>query len=129
MKNAKVIVTLATVLGLSTAGVVYATGTKDETDSSMASEIQLLQTAKISLSKAGEIALGKAPGKLAAIGFNDENGKGVYEVTIVGADNAATLVKVDGTTGAVLASGLVASMEDEHHHDQNKAEDSENETD
>ena len=75
------------------------------------------------LDEAGKIALREVPGTLAAIGFNDENGKGVYEAMVIGADGQPSIVKIDADTGAVLGKGLAAYFDDEDDDHENGGDD------
>lgn len=133
MKHTTLIPILATSLALSGASFAYANEAKGSIDTSMKAEIQLFQAAKISLAKAGEVATGAVPGQLASVGFNDENGTGVYEAVVIAKDGTVSMVKVDATSGALLAKGPVASMGDENDGDKqdnkDSSEDSEAETD
>lgn len=81
--------------------------------SSAQSEAQMFAAAKLSLNQASDIALKEIPGKLAAVGFNDENGKGVYEATIHTADGQMSIVRIDANTGAILGKGLASVMDEE----------------
>ena len=68
---------------------------------------------RISLKQATDIALREVPGTVSAVGFNDENGKGVYEAMVVAKDGQSSIVKIDANTGAVLGKGLALLMDDE----------------
>lgn len=83
----------------------------DETD--MGAEAQMALAAQVSLQQAGDLALAQHAGQLAAIGFNDENGRGVYEAVVVGADGQSWIVKLDANSGDVLGQGLASLMDDE----------------
>lgn len=89
-----------------------------ETADGTASETRMAMAAKISLAQAQDIALAQHSGTLAAIGFNDENGRGVYEATVIGTDGQGWLVKLDADTGAILGQGLAALIDDEASGDQ-----------
>ena len=81
-------------------------------------EADLFRAATVTVQTAGQTALTAHPGTLAAVGFNDENGKGVYEALVVDTDGTPWTVKIDAMTGAVLASGQSALMgDDEEDHD------------
>jgi len=113
MKRTMIIAATLGTLGASVAGLAHATEAKDTPDTSMKPEIQLLQSSKISLPKAGEIAVDAVKGQLAAVEFNDENGKGVFEATVFGKDGTATKVLVDANSGAVLSKAPMTKMADE----------------
>ena len=80
-------------------------------------EAQMALASKVKLGEAGQIALKAVPGALAEIGFNDENGTGVYEASVVGRDGGVTVVKVDAQTGKVLGTAKQASLGDETDHE------------
>jgi hypothetical protein len=77
------------------------------------SESALFQSATVSLKTASDTALATVGGTLAGIEFNDENGAGVYEATIIDANGVSWTVKIDAMTGQVLAQGQSALMDDE----------------
>ena len=70
----------------------------------------MFSSAPIKLDQAGQIALKAAPGELAAIGFNDENGIGVYEASVVAKDGTVTVLKIDARSGKVLATASSSSI-------------------
>lgn len=76
-------------------------------------EAQMALAAGVSLQEAQDLALAQHAGTVAAIGFNDENGRGVYEAVVIGADGQPWLVKLDADTGEMLGQGLAALMDDE----------------
>ncbi|WP_102226706.1 PepSY domain-containing protein [Acidimangrovimonas sediminis] len=87
-------------------------------------EAQMAVAAPVTLSQAGGIALKAAPGTLAAIGFNDENGKGVYEASVVRDAGKVTLVKVDAESGKVMSTTQATAIGNDHEHgDGQEAED------
>jgi len=110
MKRHTILLTVTTALGLSAAGVALANQT--ETVDSTQTEARMFQAAKISLKGASSIALKEVPGTLSAIGFNDENGRGIYEAIVVTADGSTSIVKIDANSGAVLGKGLASVMND-----------------
>lgn len=112
MQRRLIVATVLTAIGVSSAGIAMAAGseTAGETGNS---EIQMFQAAKVTLDQASQIAMKEVPGRLIALGFNDENGKGVYEATILGADGQASIVKIDADSGAVLGKGLAGYFDDE----------------
>lgn len=136
MKLNLILATVLTTVGNSSAGLAMAAGTGTEGTTVM-SEAQMFQAAKVTLDQASQIALKEVPGTLAAIGFNDENGKGVYEAMIVGADGQPSIVKIEADSGAVVGKGLASYFDDEsdgNHegdagHDNGEHEDGENKTD
>ena len=77
-------------------------------------EAQMFRSSALSLRQAGEVALKQHGGDLAAVVFNDEDGRGVFEATVVGSDGTPWTVKIDAKSGDVLASGLTAMMTGDH---------------
>jgi len=75
-------------------------------------EGQMFLKAKVSLQSASNIAIKQVPGTLSSIGFNDENGKGVYEAIVVAADGQSSIVKIDANSGDVLSKGKASAGED-----------------
>ncbi|KEO55035.1 PepSY domain-containing protein [Thioclava pacifica] len=112
MQRKLILATVMTAIGISGASLAMAAGTNTGNSPAM-TEAQMFQAAKVKLDEAGKIALREVPGTLAAIGFNDENGKGVYEAMVIGADGQPSIVKIDADTGAVLGKGLAANFDDE----------------
>lgn len=84
-------------------------------------EAQMAMAATVSWQDAGNAALAAHPGTLAALDFGDENGTGIYEVTIFGPDVQPWVVKIDATSGAVLDQGSAAKMEDADDGDEDHA--------
>ncbi|MFC2967978.1 PepSY domain-containing protein [Acidimangrovimonas pyrenivorans] len=80
------------------------------------SEVQMALAAPVKLDQAGQIALKAAPGTLAQIGFNDENGAGVYEASVVGTDGAVTIVRIDAQSGKVLGTTQATTLGGDHEH-------------
>lgn len=68
-------------------------------------EAALMAQAKITLAGAGDMAVKLHPGTLAEIGFNDENGQGVYEAHVVDGTGKTWIVKIDAVSGDTLAMG------------------------
>lgn len=112
MQRKLILATVLTAIGITGASHVLASGNKTGGSQAM-TEAQMFQAAKVKLEDAAKIALREVPGTLAAIGFNDENGKGVYEAMVIGADGQPSIVKIDADTGAVLGKGLAANFDDE----------------
>tara|TARA_R110002124_G_scaffold67294_4_gene182837 strand:+ start:529 stop:921 length:393 start_codon:yes stop_codon:yes gene_type:complete len=102
---------MVTVSGLAAAPL--AAVAQSDTAKTGPTEAQMFLKAKVSLQKATDIALKEIPGTLSGIGFNDENGKGLYEAHIVAADGQSSTIKIDADTGAVLSKGLASLMDDE----------------
>ncbi|MEC3863108.1 PepSY domain-containing protein [Mesobacterium sp. TK19101] len=123
MQRKLILATIVTAIGVTGAGLAANAGTSNETNDAM-TEAQMFQAAKVSLDQASQIALKEVPGTLAAIGFNDENGKGVYEAMVIGADGQPTLVKIDADAGTVLGK-MLASAEDEDDGENDEGEGSE----
>lgn len=109
MKRQLILTTVLTAMSISGAGLAMAASGEN----AGMTESQMFQAAKVSLDQATQITLKEVPGALSAIGFNDENGKGVYEAMIVGANGQASIVKIDADTGAVLGKGLASNFDDE----------------
>ncbi len=126
MKRSIITLTTIAALGLSAAGPVFAEQSDNDSNANGQTEAQMFQAAAVSLQQATDIAMKEVPGTLAGIGFNDENGVGVYEAVIVGADGAESIVKIDANTGAVLGKGLASVMDDEGD-DENETENGEGE--
>lgn len=83
-----------------------------------ATEVQMALAAPITLDQAGQIARKAAPGTLAEIGFNDENGAGVYEASVVARDGAVTLIRIDAQSGKVLSTTAVKALGGDEAHGQ-----------
>ncbi len=73
----------------------------------------LLAASSMTVETAGQNALKAIPGKLMAVGLNDEDGRGVFEATIVAADGQVWMVKLDAANGDMLGMGLANLMDDE----------------
>ena len=73
----------------------------------------LLTASIMTVETAGQNALKAIPGKLMAVGLNDEDGRGVFEATIVAADGQVWMVKLDAANGEMLGMGLASMMDDE----------------
>ena len=72
----------------------------------------LLAASSMTVETAGQNALKAIPGKLMAIGLNDEDGRGVFEATIVADDGQVWMVKLDAANGEMLGMGLASLMDD-----------------
>ncbi|GAB4387330.1 PepSY domain-containing protein [Albidovulum sp.] len=112
MKRNLILATMLTAVSVSAAGLAANAATTATNNGGMTEE-QMFQAAKVKMDQASQIALKEAPGTLSAIGFNDENGKGVWEAMVIGADGKASIVKIDADSGAVLGKGLAANFDDE----------------
>jgi len=112
MQRKLIIATVLTAIGISGANVALAQDNGENQAADVPQE-QLFLAATVSLDQASQIALKEVPGTLAAIGYNDENGQGLYEASVIGADGQTSIVKIDANTGAVLVSGLESMMDDE----------------
>lgn len=75
-------------------------------------EVQMFLASKVTLDQARAIALKDVPGTLSSIGFNDENGRGVYEAKVVATDGSETLLNIDANTSDLLGEGLASVMAD-----------------
>jgi uncharacterized membrane protein YkoI len=100
MKSKLAVLTLVAALGIGTA-VVHA----GETKSTKKTEDQaaLQKEAKISMEKAREIALKKAPGKVESSELEREHGKLIYSFDIRTSKTDITEVNVDAMDGKVIA--------------------------
>ncbi len=125
MKNGTIILTSAVLLGLAASGIALTA--QAETREGGKIEAQMFQAAKISLQAASNIALKELAGTLSAIGFNNENGQGVYEAVVIGTDGTTSIVKIDANSGAILGKGLAAMMADEQNYGENGQEGAGNE--
>jgi len=112
MQRKLIIATVLTAIGVSGANVTMAES-NTENDAADVPQEQLFMAATVSLDQASQIALKEVPGTLAAIGFNDENGQGIYEAIVVTADGQSYIIKIDANSGAVLGMGLASLMDDE----------------
>lgn len=101
MKRKIITATVVTVAGLTGLAAIQAGA---ETNQAGPSEVQMFLSSPVTLDQAGQTALKAAPGKLAAIGFNDENGAGVYEASVVAKDGTVTVLKIDAQNGKVLGT-------------------------
>lgn len=82
-------------------------------DTGLGTDAQMARAANLSLQEASDLALAQHPGELAAIGYSDEDGRGAFEATVIGADGRPWLVKLDANTGEVLGQGLASLTDDE----------------
>ena len=71
---------------------------------SNAEKLALLGGAKVDIDVAIKAALAKAPGRVVDTELRTKNGKTVWEIDVVTADNRITEVDVDATTGVVTDS-------------------------
>jgi uncharacterized membrane protein YkoI len=113
MKRSLITLATITTFGLLTAGPIMANQSDNDINANGQTEVQMFQAAAISLQQASDLALKEISGSLAEIGFNDENGIGVYEATIIGTDGTESIVKIDANTGATLGKGLAYVMDEE----------------
>ncbi len=104
MKSKLAVLTLVAAFGVGTA-VVYAGDTKSATTETKKTEDQaaLKKEAKISMDKAREIALMKAPGKVESSELEREHGKLIYSFDIRSSKSGITEVNVDAIDGKVIA--------------------------
>lgn len=112
MQPKLILATSLAVLSFSSAGGAFAQ-TSTQNGTADVPQEQLFMSAKVTLDQAKQIALKEVPGTVSAIGFNDENGAGVYEATVVDANGQASIVKIDANTAAVLAKGQASLIGDE----------------
>lgn len=110
MKSKVLIVSVLTLLGLTAAGAALASGNGEQ---SPAAETQILLSAKIGLDQAGRTALAALPGTLTDVGFNNENGQGVWEATVIDAQGQARTMKVDAMSGQILGQGPSSTQNEE----------------
>ena len=71
--------------------------------SAAADQAAMKKEAKISMKQAQQIALKKAPGKIASSELERENGKLIYSFDIKGKKSGVTEVNVDAISGEVVA--------------------------
>src|SRR3981081_3022767 len=104
MKSKLAVLTLVAAFGLGTA-VVHADDTKSTKKETKKTEDQaaLQKEAKISLEKAREIALKKAPGKVESSELEREHGKLIYSFDIPTSKTDITEVHVDAIDGKIVA--------------------------
>jgi uncharacterized membrane protein YkoI len=107
----RLILVSAIALSSVTGGAALAANTAEQAPRS--TEAQLAQAATLGFDQARQAVTKELPGRLLALGLNDENGAPVYEATVLGADGKASIVKIDAATGAVLGKGLAANFGDE----------------
>ena len=77
-----------------------------------AAEIEMFNSATLTLQQAGDTALQTHPGKLASVDFGADDSRAGYYVAVVGNDGQPWTVMIDAQTGEVYASGLSSAMED-----------------
>lgn len=112
MKRKLVLAAALAGIALPAVGVVQA----NAQGNSPTSEAQMALAAPVKLDQAGQIALKAAPGTLAQIGFNNENGAGVFDASVIAADGTVTKVKVDAQSGKVLGTAQATTLGDGHEH-------------
>lgn len=79
------------------------------------SELQMFNSAKLSLQQAGDAALAAQQGKLAEVSFDDElKDRAAYEAVVIAADGQAWTVMIDANSGEVFAKALSSDMDDDH---------------
>lgn len=79
------------------------------------SELQMFNSAKLSLQQAGDAALAAQQGKLAEVSFDDEQkDRAAYEAVVISADGQSWTVMVDANSGEVFAKALSSDMDDDH---------------
>lgn len=98
MKSRIAVLTLIAVFGIGTA-TIHASETKKKTEDQAA----LKKEAKISLEKAREIALKKAPGTVKSSELEREKGKLIYSFDIETSKKEITEVNVDAIDGKIVA--------------------------
>src|SRR5512140_2603118 len=79
-------------------------GSTSPEKTSNAEKVALLGGAKVDMDAAIKAALAKVPGRAVDTELHTKNGKTVWEIDVVSADNKVTEVDVDATTGAVIDS-------------------------
>lgn len=109
MKRKTLVITTAALLA--TMPLMASAAGMDDTE--LGADARVAMATNLSLQEASDRALAQHAGRLAAIGFNDENGRSVFEAMIIGADGKPWLVKIDANTGEVLGQGLASLMDDE----------------
>jgi uncharacterized membrane protein YkoI len=66
-------------------------------------EAELASAARVTIAEAVQIASGKQPGSVVEVEIEEQGGKAVWEVEIVGADGRVAKVAVDAATGTVIS--------------------------
>ena len=97
MKSRMAVLTLIAVLGIGT--TIHAADTKKKSED----QATLQKEAKISLEKAREIALKKAPGTVKSSELEREHGKLIYSFDIQTSKTDITEVNVDAIDGKIIA--------------------------
>ncbi len=82
---------------LGSAFVVHASNNDKDSKETIA-----MSEASITMDKALEIALSTIPGSAKEVEFDVENGKSIWEVEVVDANNRVHELEIDATTGEVL---------------------------
>ncbi|MEA2413625.1 MAG: hypothetical protein QOI58_282 [Thermoanaerobaculia bacterium] len=98
MKSRIAVLTLIAVFGIGTAAI-HASDTKKKAED----QATLQKEAKISLEKAREIALKKAPGTVKSSELEREHGKLIYSFDIQTSKTDITEVNVDAIDGKIIA--------------------------
>lgn len=101
MKSRIAVLTLIAVFGLGTMAI-HAAETKKKTEKTE-DQAALQKEAKISLEKAREIALKKAPGTVKSSELEREHGKLIYSFDIQTSKSGITEVNVDAIDGKIVA--------------------------
>lgn len=120
MKRKLILATVVSSIAISGAGLAMAAGSGGKAKEDMI-EAQALQSAKIQLIDASRIALQATPGVLSEMGFEVENGKGVWEASVIAKDGAETDVTIAADTGKIIAKKMAA----DDHEDENGDDDGE----
>ncbi len=118
MKNIVLRITTVAIMALAPLMAAAQTASTDPTDS----QSLLFQQANVNMAQAGELALAQHAGALVSVGFNDQDGQGVWEVAIAGADGKTWIVTLDAQSGQILGQGLSGLMDDESGGDEGQAE-------
>jgi len=69
-------------------------------------DVQAVSTASVSINKAVEIALAAVPGSVTEAEFEVEDGKSIWEVEVLDANQQMFEIEIDATSGEVLKQEL-----------------------
>lgn len=112
MKTRILVASTLALLSLSAAGAAFAsTHAEQNGEKTPAAEAQMIHSVKIGLDQAKAIAQKAVPGTVADIGFNDENGRPVWEAQVIDAKGQEHTVKIDAMSGQVLSTTSESAQE------------------
>lgn len=102
MKNLKKIV-LTTLLSAGLMGTAFVAQADNK---SRSQDAQAISTASVSINKAVEIALAAVPGAVTEAEFEVEDGKSIWEVEVLDANQQMYKIEIDANSGDVLENKL-----------------------